>query len=1374
MTFRSVNRHLILRISITAVALVCIGLLLGTQAASSQHDVLVTVTPTSETATTPRLVRVTTGASQELVVSWDAPDGDDGSLITGYKVQWKSGTEDYDGTASSTRQAVLVGGDRLTYTIAGLTNGTDYTVRVIAYDGLGDGPASTGVAAAPEAPNIVVILVDDLGYADAGFSASTVNLTSLVETPNLDGLAAEGIVFTDGYVTFPVCTPSRAGLLTGRYPARFGVEGNIAYNPFDKHLGLPVEETTFPTYLQDAGYRTGAVGKWQLGGAHKFNPLKRGFDYFYGFLGGGHDYWRVDASRPEDDHLIPLVENTSPVSFTGYLTDALTDKAIEFVQKDQEEPFFLYLAYNAPHAPYQAPADLEAKYGDVAYGERRTYLAMVDSLDQNVGRLLEALEQSGKRDNTIVFFLNDNGGIEGGGPATNGPHREGKGSFYEGGIRVPFVASWPARWPQGQQYEPMVISLDIAATALEAAKATVTDEARPIEGVNLDPYLRGEEEGPPHKTLFWRKSSPTQTEVAVVRSGDWKLLHVNGDTPELFNMAGPFPDYVDVFETNRNKAAKLAALWNAWNEDNFPGTLVTGIDDYKGQLKEFTDQQVEDLRAAAESLPRHQIPTNSPATGAPIISGTAQVGETLTVDTLGIDDADGMSGAVFSYQWLANDAEITGATSNSYTLVDADLDKAVKVRVIFNDDDYNEETLTSPATAAVEPRPNSPATGAPSISGTAQVGETLTVDTSGIDDADGIGNATFSYQWIAGATDISGATDPTYTLVADDLGKTIKVRVSFDDDRNFLETLTSEPTATVVTPLTAGFRDAPDKHDGTGVFTFEIAFSEPISISYKTLRDDSLDVTNGAATNAKRLDGQSDLWEITVEPDSDAAVTVVLPITGDCGSDGAVCTRDGTELSNRSELTVPGPAAANSPATGAPIISGTAQVGETLTVDTSGIDDADGMSGAVFSYQWLADGVDIAGATSDTYTPVADDVGKAVKVRVVFNDDDNNEETLTSPATAAVAAETAVPDAPRSLNVSPDDTGTLDVSWEAPASDGGSAITGYKVQWKRAADSWDTPADVFEATVSRMTHTITGLTDGVEYAVRVIAVNDVGDGPPSDEATATPRETTPPELATATVDGTTLTLTYDEDLNENSEPSSDAFSVTVVGTGRAVDWVSVSGSSVILTLGSAVTSEDTVTVSYAAPADTAAPRIRDLAGNATASFTGHAVTNNTPRPNSPATGAPTISGTAQVGKTLTAETSGIDDADGLDNVSYSYQWLANGADISGATSSSYTLVDADAGLTIKVKVSFFDDKNNRETLTSAATAAVESRPNSPATGSPTISGTVRVGETLTAEISAIADADGMSGAVFIYQWLADDAQTSRAQPATPTPWWMPT
>ena len=441
-------------------------------------------------------------------------------------------------------------------------------------------------------------------------------------------------------------------------------------------------------------------------------------------------------------------------------------------------------------------------------------------------------------------------------------------------------------------------------------------------------------------------------------------------------------------------------------------------------------------------------------------------------------------------------------------------------------------------------QPNTPATGLPTITGTAQVGETLTADISGIGDDDGLpAESEFDYQWIAGTTDISGATGSSYAPLVADLDKTIKVRVSFDDDRNFLETLTSEATATVtaaVTPLTAGFQDAPDSHDGTSAFTFRIAFSEPISISYKTLRDDSLEVTNGSATKAKRVNGQSDLWEIMVEPDSDAAVTVVLPITEDCGAQGAVCSRAGGNerrpLSNRSELTVPGPAAANSPATGAPIISGTARVGETLTVDTSGIDDADGMSGAVFSYQWLANDAEITGATSDTYTLVEVDVGKAVKVRVIFNDDDANEETLTSEATAAVAAETAVPDAPRSLNVSPDDTGTLDVSWEAPASDGGSAITGYKVQWKSGSEDFDGSAgSTRQAEITdpaSRTHTITGLTDGVEYTVRVIAVNDEGDGPPSDEATATPRETTPPELSTATVDGTTLTLTYDEALDE--------------------------------------------------------------------------------------------------------------------------------------------------------------------------------------------------------------------------------------------------
>ena len=756
----------------------------------------------------------------------------------------------------------------------------------------------------------------------------------------------------------------------------------------------------------------------------------------------------------------------------------------------------------------------------------------------------------------------------------------------------------------------------------------------------------------------------------------------------------------------------------------------------------FTDKNdyPETLTSAATAAVEAAAPAPGPITGFTVVDASDQSVEGVLADggTLALDDPDGgsfgiradlESGATIGSMSL----QLTGAKTHAQT-------ENISPYSLYGDSGGNlsgeslpvgEYTLTATAysearlggnvlgtlkvsftvTGPATQQTNTPATGLPTIDGTAQVGETLTVDTSGIDDADGIGNATFSYQWIAGTTDISGATGDTYTPVADDVGKAIKVRVSFMDGASNVETLTSAATATVVTPLTAEFQDAPDKHDGTGFFTFDIAFSEPISISHKTLRDDSLEVTNGSATKAKRVDGQSDRWEITVEPDSDADVTVVLPITEDCESDGAVCTRDGTELSNRSELTVPGPAAANSPATGAPIISGTARVGETLTVDTSGIDDADGMSGAVFSYQWLADGVDIAGATSDTYTLVDADFDKAVKVRVIFNDDDDNEETLTSEATAAVAAETAVPDAPQSLNVSPDDTGTLDVSWEAPASDGDSAITGYKVQWKSGSEDYDGSAgSTRQAEITdpaSRTHTITGLTDGVEYAVRVIAVNDVGDGPPSDEATGTPGETTPPELSTATVDGTTLTLTYDEALDEASGLAADAFSVTVGGTGRAVDGVSVSGSSVILTLESAVTAEDTVTVSYAVPTDAAAPRIQDEAGNPAASFSDQDVENNTPPPaNTPATGAPTISGTAEVGKTLTVETSAIADADGMSGAVFTYQWLADDAEITGATGDSYTPVAADQGKTIQVKVSFRDDKSNPETLTSVATAAV--------------------------------------------------------------------
>ena len=304
----------------------------------------------------------------------------------------------------------------------------------------------------------------------------------------------------------------------------------------------------------------------------------------------------------------------------------------------------------------------------------------------------------------------------------------------------------------------------------------------------------------------------------------------------------------------------------------------------------------------------------------------------------------------------------------------------------------------------------------------------------------------------------------------------------------------------------------------------------------------------------------------------------------------------------------------NNPVTGAPTISGTAQVGQTLTADTSGIADADGLDNAVFSYQWTrndgTDDADIRDANGATYTLVSADEGKTIRVRVSFTDDASNGETLTSAATATVAAAT-VPGEPGHLRVFPHDAQGLDLSWEAPTSDGGSPITGYKVQWKEEADSWETPEDVSETTVTGTTHTINGLTDGLEYTVRVLASNGVGDGGPSDEETGTPRETAPPELSTAAADGAALTLTYNEALDGGSTPATSAFSVRVGGADRTVDAVAVSGSAVTLTLASAVTAGDTVTVSYTAPTGASATPILDLAGNAAASFSGESVTNNT-------------------------------------------------------------------------------------------------------------------------------------------------------------------
>ena len=592
------------------------------------------------------------------------------------------------------------------------------------------------------------------------------------------------------------------------------------------------------------------------------------------------------------------------------------------------------------------------------------------------------------------------------------------------------------------------------------------------------------------------------------------------------------------------------------------------------------------VQASDDSSPRNTNPMDVTVTvtnltdARAVIRGTAQVGRTLTAETSGIPDKDRSDRVDFSYQWLADETDVEGATDPTYEITEKDEGKTIKVRVTFTDNAGREETLTSAATAPVKPaQSNEPATGLPAINGTAQVGETLTADTSGVADADGLSNVQYEYQWLADDSDIAGATNATYTLTDSEESKAITVQVRFTDDADNEETLTSTATDAVA-----------------------------------------------------------------------AAVQT------------------------------------NSPANGAPTISGTAQVGETLTANTSGIADADGLSNVQYEYQWLADDSDIAGATNATYTLTDSEESKAIAVQVGFSDDRGNDEALTSAATGAVAAR------PAQL------TATF------PASPFQSSRHKGDDDRPQVIVAFNLPVQSFDKTTPSVS--LTGAT--VSSLVR-----------------------------------------HEEDGLENAwvfflDPEGNDDVVFTLVAGQSCDMGGIcTGEGKMLSEGETTTLPG--------------PDEEDKPDNTDSN-----------EPNSPATGLPTINGTAQVGETLTADTSGITDADGLSNVPYEYQWLADDSDISGATNATYTLAAEDEGKAITVRVSFTDDADNEETLTSAATAAVAAKPNSPPTGAPTITGTVQVGETLTANTTGIADADGLSSVQYEYQWLADDSDISGATNATYT------
>ena len=743
-----------------------------------------------------------------------------------------------------------------------------------------------------------------------------------------------------------VCSPTRYGLLTGRYPWRSWLKrGNLSAH--DRPLIGP-DRPTLGTLLQGHGYRTAAVGKWHLGmdftrltDIKEVNSINRGIDFDaeipdspidHGF----HEFFGTTSNLRRDPYVyirnnrFAANPETAQASHPGFyqfgeVLDRLTREAVSFIEREgqTEAPFFLYLPLHTPHVPLVPNSHFDDLTGLGAYAD------VVTQMDWTVGQVLDALDRVGVRDNTLVILKSDNGSYMDGMPVpnhadhqSNGMWRGGKKLIYEGGHRIPLFMQWPRGIEAGTAVDATVSLTDLYATLAEIV-GEEPEHGVATDSVSLLPLLRGEAgtRGTPvvhhsnggmfairdgrWKLVFGegggRGDSSAYLPPLVSRinfSRPWQLYDLEEDTGERNNLAATHPEEVARLEAalERIHSAEGGTLSG---DATLSSLRIAGIDigPFDSDMRTYaanmnprietvrvtahptdTDARVDittpdgrrlyskysfgryphgqahielsgsnttiTVNVTASDKSTNTIYTVTLRQSVPVITGTAQVGETLTVDTSRITDRDGLANAVFSYQWLADGTEIAGATGSTYTPTTEDEGKAILVRVSFTDDRGNAETRTSPATAPVAP-PDNPAAGAPAITGTVRVGETLTADASTITDADGLANATLAHQWLADGTDIPGATGVTYTLAPSGEGKTIRVRVSFTDDAGNSETRTSPATAPVAPPP-------------------------------------------------------------------------------------------------------------NIPATGLPTITGMARVAETLTADTSGISDADGLANAAFTYQWLA------------------------------------------------------------------------------------------------------------------------------------------------------------------------------------------------------------------------------------------------------------------------------------------------------------------------------------------------------------------------------------------------------------------------------------
>jgi arylsulfatase A-like enzyme len=405
---------------------------------------------------------------------------------------------------------------------------------------------------------VIIFYADDLGWGELGCQGS-----KDIPTPHIDSLAANGVRCTQGYVAATYCSPSRAGLMTGRYPTRFGHEFNTIAGA-KSGTGLSLRETTLPSRLKSLGYDTTCIGKWHLGYGPEYQPTARGFDEFYGTLANTPFFHPSDFI---DSRKSPDVTKVNDPAF--YTTDAYAERAVTWLKERKQDPWFLYLPFNAQHAPLEAPQAYLDRFPTITDPKRKIFAAMLSAMDDAVGRVLATVRDRGQEENTLIFFIADNGGPTQGTTSQNGPLRGYKTNTYEGGPRVPFLVQWKGRLPAGRTYDLPVMNLDVTPTIL-AATGHPVDSAAHLDGVDLLPFLTGKTERRPHETMFWRFG-----EQWAVRDGDWKLVVSKGGSgkPELYDLAADVGEQKDLAGSEPGRVAELQKLYDGWNTEQAEPTV---------------------------------------------------------------------------------------------------------------------------------------------------------------------------------------------------------------------------------------------------------------------------------------------------------------------------------------------------------------------------------------------------------------------------------------------------------------------------------------------------------------------------------------------------------------------------------------------------------------------------------------------------------------------------------------------------------------------------------------------------------------------------------------------------------------------------------